>query len=142
MCPLCRNRRRHKGSVLVEAIAAVVIMSVSLVMIMESFASARRAAIMDQEYSKALFLLRTHMAQTLADPAALTHAAADKSLPAPFDRYHASAAVHNLGAGFPQDLKEMELFISWNGKRTKHAVQASVYIPSAGHTTTHSYVIQ
>ncbi len=55
-------RMNHKGSILIEALAAVAIMSVSLTMIMQSLMGAYRSGISSQEYAKAIYVLESQLA--------------------------------------------------------------------------------
>src|SRR5690242_10960757 len=55
----------RKGFILIEVIAATVIIAVSLTLIMQSFVSNTRAVALQKDYTQALIILENHLSRLL-----------------------------------------------------------------------------
>jgi type II secretory pathway pseudopilin PulG len=117
----------NKGSILIEALAAVAIVGVSLALIMESFAGNFRATVLDQEYTKALVLLENRLDRAFQQNIKEV-AAADEPCPAPLDRFHYHAKLESLDSPDAGNLKRLEVTVSWPSGKKDRELSVVTYI--------------
>lgn len=115
MCTaMSRNLDKRRGSMLLEALLSVMILSVSMTLVIRSMSQSARAAAYSAEYFRSLFLLENQMADIVGSPQEYAGAVKSGRLPYPYEdyRYQASAAPV-AGAGL-ENLKELTFDLSWS----------------------------
>lgn len=125
---MCLYSNNDRGSILVEALAAVAIIAVSLTLIMQSFASTLRASVLHQDYIKALVLLQNRLeAVSLKDMSDL--GIPDKPCPSPFGRFHYKTAIKDMnGQPLYQGLKQIDIAVEWPSGPRQREVKLSTYL--------------
>ncbi len=125
---MCLYSNNDRGSILVEALAAVAIIAVSLTLIMQSFASTLRASVLHQDYIKALVLLQNRLeATSLKDMSDL--GIVDKPCPEPFGRFHYKTAIKDVnGQPLYQGLKQIDIAVDWPSGPRQREVKLSTYL--------------
>ena len=114
------NKMTRKGSILIEALAAVVIISISLTLIMQSFAGNFRATVLHQDYAKALVLLENRLDQSAVVTAADLVANPDAHCPEPMERFNCKAKLSDLNDATFEGLKRLDMTVAWpSGKKDK-----------------------
>ena len=129
-----------RGSVLIEAIAAVVIMAVSLSLILQSFSANYRATVMDQDYSKALILLENRLSGILADPTHLPKIIPDEHCPLPFERFDYKMSMTKLTEPQFKGIQLLSLAVIWPAGKNGHSIDCSTFFYSSADVQTHTHV--
>ena len=119
MSPSTKKMIRSRGSILLEALAAVVIMAVALTAVMGSLASSYRGVVQDQDCSKAVLLLENRLSQVFLKGVSARDVS-DQDCPEPWSRFRCRAFV-NVPPGLDlRGVKEARLSVLWPaGKRTR-----------------------
>ena len=124
--PLCIrwkiSNRWPCGQVMLEVIAAVAVVSVSLTVILSSLVGSYKAAVLAQEYIRALFLLEDRVGSVFlsADPGSEAPCSARSNA------YLCKSEVTSHSTGSDSELREANLSVSWDaGKRTRKVTAAT-----------------
>lgn len=117
---LYSNRR---GSVLLEALLSVIILSVSLTVIIQAMTSSLRAATFSAQYTQAIILLDNQMSEMMKDGMATAHFHESGRFEAPFDNFEYSYTTKDYkdllysGAESIPDLNEASMVVSWGSDK-------------------------
>ena len=121
MCLSSMNKEGNKGSILIEALAAVAIIAVSLTLIMQSFIGNFRSVVLHQDYAKALTLLENRLDQSFVIKA--SDFVNNQHCPKPMERFYCKGSITDLNDANTQGLKRLDLAITWpSGKRNKEVI--------------------
>jgi len=120
---LCSTNR---GSILIEALAAVAIIAVSLTLIMESFAGNFRATVLHQEYTKALVLLQNRLDQAFVMEIKDVVKSGEPE-PHPLERFRYQSKLKDLDEA-NKGLKRLDMTVSWASGPKTRAVSATTYL--------------
>ena len=117
-----------KGSLLLEALLSVVILSVSLTLIIQSMTSSLRASVYGGDYTLAVVLLENKMFELLTEGLPQSHQTETLELPFSANVYHFSAETR-LMAGQDQEskIKEADVDLAWNSGQRKNKVSLITY---------------
>ena len=122
-------RNRKKGFLLLEVLLTVAILSVGIVLIVQSHLASLRAGIYSDDFFKASFLLRNKMNEVL-EQAVVELDLDEKGLFAsPYEnfQYHVQAVEPGCEE-MCKDLSEVVLIVSWKNGRRENLVSASTYV--------------
>ncbi len=120
--------RKNKGSLLLEALLSVVILSTCITLIIQSLTSSLRALTYSHDYAQALILAENKMQEFLLKgmvPAGLSESG---EFPEPYEKYAYAMKTEALMAESQEGLNDLTLTIFWNSGRRKNAVTLETYI--------------
>ncbi|MDD3374463.1 MAG: hypothetical protein PHY73_01915 [Candidatus Omnitrophica bacterium] len=122
-------KNRKEGFLLLEVLFTVAILSVGIVLIVQSHIASLRAGIYSDDFFKASFLLRNKMNEVLEQSVVDPDLSEKDSFSPPYENFH-----YDLKAQEPEceeqceGLSEVVLTVSWrNGQRTNSA-SATTYV--------------
>ena len=122
------DTRSQKGSLLLEAMLATVIMAVSLTVIIQSLSSSYRASVYSVEYTTACMLLENSMFSVIKDGYIKAADEQEGEFPSPFDKFR-----YRIVAGEAADRLTPPLFtevaarVSWTSGLKKNSVAVTTY---------------
>ena len=117
-----------KGSLLVEVLLAVVILSVSLTLIIQSMASSLRATVYSTGYSMALLLMENRLFHILYLPVTGAYAQESGQFPQPYNRYHYDLTISGLtGSEDLKKISQVDLDVSWSAKGAEKKISLATY---------------
>jgi len=122
---------KSQGALLIEVLLAIMILSVVLTVVMNSFVSSLRATVTTADYSTALSLLDDKMFDVQLQKALETQASSE-SFPEPYDRFSYDFESKDFGVDSPtKTIQEIDLSVSWTqGKRNNRVNLATLqFIP-------------
>lgn len=124
-----RKRTNRKGSLLLEALLVIIILSVSLTLIIQSFVSSLRGSVLSSDYSKAAILADNKMFDLMSRRSLDGACDEEDRFAVPFDKFKYGVEVNNLSTdGVQKGLYEVLLDISWvSGQNTKK-VSLATYV--------------
>jgi Tfp pilus assembly protein PilV len=123
-----RNNKLHsaQGTLLLEVLLAVVILSTSLSVIVKSLASSLRAMATSADYSKAMILLENKMFELMRKKiidASFTDAG---GFPSPFEKYQYTVKTHGTAEGNqPNGVNEVEVRVFWSSGLNQKGISAT-----------------
>lgn len=119
---------RNRGSFLIEALLAVVILSTSLSLILQSLISSLRANLYSVDYSQALILLESKMNDSLMKGSAAGGSSQEDNFPEPYERYAYALKTETLTAEDEKNLNQLMLSISWAAGKRKNHISLETYL--------------
>ncbi|MCK5580303.1 MAG: hypothetical protein KAJ18_03430 [Candidatus Omnitrophica bacterium] len=121
----------RNGSLLIEALLAIVIMSVSLTVIIQSMTSSLRATVYSLDYSKAAFLAENKMFDILCVSDEGGAGTREGSFKEPFEKYRYRISSKELPDTQNDSLREVNLDVSWGiGKKTRElSLKTYAFVP-------------
>lgn len=122
------NKRFRKGSLLIEALLSVVVLSVGITMIIQAMTSSLRAATYSTEYTKALILLENKMFELIQKGIIQTGKNEKESFPAPYEKYESNLITKKASAENASELNEVLLEILWRSGRKNNRIQLTTYL--------------
>ena len=119
MCRHLTLKLNKQGSFLVEALLAIVVLSVGLTLITQSFLSSFRASVQSTDYSTAMLLLDNKMHDLMLRGFIEDGLNEDAAFPEPYQKFHYHLETRNMKeSGGLAFLNEAKLNVSWfSGKR-------------------------
>ena len=116
--------QKMQGSLLLEALLVIVILSVGLTFIIQSLSSSLRALSFSKSYAQAAFLIDHKLSEILLKKSTVSNFQESGNFESPFNefRYQVSTAPVNLLAdeSNPNTLNQVNLTVSWqSGKNTR-----------------------
>jgi len=106
----------RKGFLMVEVLLAIIIISVSLTVIIQSLGSTLRASILQGEYSLATILAENKMFDVLIKP--VSELNLDEGVfEDPFDRYSHALEIDSFEAGDTEGIDVVSLEVAWPKKK-------------------------
>ena len=123
-----------KGSVLAEALMAVVIMSVSVTVIMQSLMNNLRYTQVHQDYSRALFLLEDKLEEAFCFKVADVFNP-KLAVPEPLARFYYAMDMKDLIQEPWLGLKQLDLAVHWPSGTKDRSLDVRIFLPD-DHTQT------
>ena len=130
MAPARKRRKSEDGALLMEALLAVVILSVSLTLIIQSLMTSRRASVYSRDYSIAGYLLESKMFELVQQ----------RWIEAPFEeegvfsepygdyQYRIEAVSLDAGKTDEQGLNEVKVEVSWPRGNKRRTFSVATYL--------------
>jgi len=121
-----------RGSLLLEALLSVIILSVSITMIIQSMTASLRAVKYSIHYTKASILMENKMVGLLQKGAAEPGAGESGDFDFPYENYQYSLSVEPSDAGTGDDhikLSDVQLRVSWMAGGKEKGVSVGTYMP-------------
>lgn len=119
---------KNKGSLLIEALLAVVILSTSLSLILQSLVASLRASVYSVDYTQALILLESKMNEALMKGKSPEGSSEEGNFPEPHERYFYVLKAQALTGEDEENLDQLMLSISWNTKKKKNNISLETYL--------------
>ena len=114
-------RTNENGSLLVEALLSVVILSVSITLIIQSMASSLRATVYNGEYTNALFLMENKLFDIVRKEKLDARMIGERQFDAPFEKYQYSLTTEPVTETEDSHISNINVGISWQtGRRDNH----------------------
>lgn len=128
---ILRWNRRHpsRGALLVEALLAVMILSIGLTVIIRSLMTSLRATSYTADYSMAVFLLEDKINGLMQNGFIEDGHSEEENLEAPFEKFVYRIEAHNIkDADKPGNLNQVELSLSWPSGRKMRKIFLTTYL--------------
>ena len=125
------QQKWRQGSVLVEVLVSVVIMSVSLTLIMESFVASLKATAFNKQYTQALGILENRLEVLTRN----NHVDEPIDLKIPdqqgSEKYAVTGSFDPAVKGLPKDLGTLDLGVTWDfwGKKKEVSLTTFLFKP-------------
>ena len=120
---------KNRGSILMESLLAVVIMSVGITLVIQSLISGLRASQYTSDYTEAVILLENKMIEIVSKGVVESGTREEQDLTLLEHPYHFSLATESLrnqeegGA-----INEIHASISWNNGKRKNKIPVETYL--------------
>ena len=117
------------GSVLMEAILSVAILSVSLTLILQSLTTAMRSTVYCLQFTQAIFLAEDKMFEILRKRFIKTNLSEEGSFPDPYDnyQYHLETNKAHL-EDWADEINQIDLHLSWTSGKRKNTLPVVTYL--------------
>ena len=128
--PLLRRYLKNKrGSLLMESLLSIVILSVSLTLIIQSLTSSLRSVVYSAEYTNAVMLLENKMFEIIKQGFIQKDLRQEEQLSEPNERYKILLETGNVVSGnLPSSMNEIKLSIVWNSGRRTNNISLVTYL--------------
>lgn len=123
--------KHNKGSLLLEALLSIVILSVSVTVVIQSMASSLRAAVYSVDYTKALFLLEDTMFGLMQEGFITPGISEERTYPAPNEKFRYVLKTEPNDEPGQENINKVELSVLWETKRRESAIKLETYILNA-----------
>ena len=131
MCKFLTSRSNKKGSFLIESLLTIVIMSVGLTFIIQSFLSSFRASAQVADYAIATILLENKMNSLLQMGSIEDNLDEEDTFFKPFEYFRYHLKTKNMSnEGKPGFLNRTDLEIVWLSGKRKHSTVLTTYLPN------------
>jgi len=127
-----RLKNKKEGFLLLEVLFTVAILSVGIVLIVQSHLVSLRAGLYSDDFFKASFLLRNKMNEVLEQSVVESDLSEDGSFPSPYEDFR-----YDLQSEEPdyeeqcEGLSEVVLTVSWKNGKRENSIAASTYVFNA-----------
>ncbi len=123
-----RGLNTHSGIVLAEALVAVVIVSVGVVVIMQALVANLRASMVQQDYAKALLLLQDKLEERFFQDA-VQASKREEPAPKPLDRFRYQWEYKNVLQDRWVGLKQLDIAVSWASGKNGRELNFKAFLP-------------
>ena len=126
-----KNKNKKRGIILAEALLTIIILSIGLVAIIQSYLSSYRASILTKDYVLATMLLQNKMYEIMQLSSIKAEEKEDGDFPEPFERFHYSLESHAVtDREFLKDINQLTLKVSWTAGRKKNNIETATFLLS------------
>lgn len=123
-----RCTKANRGSLLLEVLLAIVILSTSLILIIQSFVSSLRAMVYSGDYSTAAFLLDSKMFDVLHSQF-VQSGQGEGVFPKPFDKYRYTMKIQRSESDDSENMiNEINVDIIWVSGMKEKRISAVTYV--------------
>lgn len=122
------GRRYRKGVLLLEALLAVMILSVSLVVVIRSLSMSARSVNYSLEYLRAVTLLENQLFFMTRAPEKDISAPAEGALPRPHQDFQYRHTLEPVLGHDQELLRQLDMEISWGSGGTRKRLPLTTYI--------------
>lgn len=127
-----RRFNNSKGSLLIEALLSVVILSISLTLIIRSMTSSLRATIYSLDYAKAGWLADNTMFTFLHTPAEVEGGSKSGEFSPPFEKYGYEMEIKEFsrdGESLPLEVVHLDIFWGRETQQRQVSLKAVIFLP-------------
>ncbi len=122
------RRQKKLGSILLEVLLSVAILSISITLIIQSMMTSLRATVASNEYTTALSLLENKMSDLIAKGTIAAGLSQEGNLPAPYQQYQYSLKTQKLDDRNQKNINKVHLQISWLSGQNKRKIVLETYL--------------
>ena len=123
------SKLNRKGSLLVEALLAISILSIGLTLIIQSFLSSVRATVYAADYSLATILLENKMSDLIEKGFIGDSIDEEGFLEGPNEKFRYHLETHNMETqGGSANLNQVKLSILWSSGRKTNSILLTTYL--------------
>lgn len=122
------SRRANAGVLLLEALLAVVILSVALVTVVQSMATSARALNDSLEYVRAVTLLENQLFELMRNPAAKWPAFEERAFDRPHQDFQYRYAISLLSGEDSKFLRQLDLDVLWGPPERQRRLPLTTYL--------------
>lgn len=108
------GKQKRKGSLLLEALLTVVILSVSITLIIQSMTSSLRASVYSADYTKAALLMENKMFELLQDGFIESGRRVEGSFDKPFEKFRYLVTTKAESRESLSKINNVDMEITWN----------------------------
>lgn len=123
---------KNNGGLLLEALLAVVILSVSLTLIIQAMTSSLRATVYTTDYSTALLLMENKLVELMLMNAEDISTGDDVEFAEPNERFQYSVATSDLSTEEAEGVNNVTMEVSWKSGSRNNNVVVETYVLEAG----------
>ena len=126
-----KEKNNRKGSILLEALLSVVILSVSITLIIQSMTSSYRATVYNADYTTAFLLIENKLFEVIQKGYLEAGLREEKNFLSPYEKYKYLLSVNPYQSSFantgedPADqnhLNRIDLKLSWSSGKRKNNI--------------------
>ncbi len=126
------NRRVLKplkrGSILLEAILSIVILSTSITLVIQAMTASLRAGLYSHDYTQAALLLDNKMVELLQQGFIATGLSQEDSCPLPYSQYKYFLKTAPSSTGLEETINFVKLDISWILGKKSNRISTQTYL--------------
>lgn len=119
---------QKQGSLLVEALLSVVILSVSLTLIIEGMTTSLRSTVYISDYTTALLLLENKMFDLIQKGYVEANLQEEQEFPSPFERFKSRLITLPLDDQSGGSINQLKLSLDWTSGRRNNHVSIESYL--------------
>jgi len=123
------HSRNHKGSILLETLLSIMILSVSVTLIIQSLMSSLRASAYSAHYTVAAALLESRMTELLISDPPEDVFAKEEEISFPHDQFRYELTVNDLDADEFESIKDVRISVLWKSGKKNNRLTLNSYIP-------------
>lgn len=112
-----------KGSLLLEALLTVVILSTSLTFIIQGLTASQRAVVYSTDYIMAGMLLENKLFELIQNGSIAAYLSQEEGFPAPYERFQYFLETRPWQGEDSQNLNEVILTVSWQKGKKKSQIE-------------------
>jgi len=129
---ILKSKRSRKGSLLLEALLSIVILSTSLTVIIQAMTSSLRATVYSAEYTRALVLLEDQFFGYFLE--GHVEDAIQEKLPFPYpnQKFSYTLDTQNLESYPNNHLNEMRFGVSWKSGQKDNKIVLTTFLMRSG----------
>ncbi|MCA9404959.1 MAG: hypothetical protein KC684_00330 [Candidatus Omnitrophica bacterium] len=123
-----RKRKKRAGSLLIEALLAVVILSVSVTIVVQSITSSMRATVYVSDYTQALILAEETMFDVMEGqfiPAGLSE---EGTYSQPYDHFNYILKTEKSDIPDQKNINDVELTVTWKKRAKTNTFKIRTYL--------------
>ena len=120
-------RQKKRGIILVEVLLAVTILSVGLIIILQSMTASRRNIALSLDYSRAAFLLENKITAMLEDNSSESAGGPQETITQDGRGYDYNVSSETAD-GAPDGLKKVKLALTWKAGSRNNEVNLQTYV--------------
>ena len=121
-------KRNSRGSLLLEALLTVVILSTSLTLIIQALTLSQRAVVYSSDYTIALTLIENKMFDLMQKGVIAANLNLEEAFPHPYEKFHYALTTQLLAEGDQKTLNEIDLIVSWSSGKKNNQMKIKSYL--------------
>ena len=118
--------KSRQGSILLEALLSVIILSVGITVIVQSMTGSLRASVFSSDYSQAMLLLDNKMVEYLEQSSIEANLSEENSFSEPFDRFKYLLKTEPLSD--QPNLNKVHLEVNWKSQNIEKGLSLETYL--------------
>ena len=123
-----KSTSSRRGSLLLEALLSITILSVSLTLVIQSMTASLRAAVYSTGYTTAIFLLEGKMVEMIQEGFVEAGQYADEAFSPPFEEYHYLMQTEAAKETGFEDLNHIHMAVSWGRENKKSKISLGTFL--------------
>ncbi len=124
---LLKKNKKQKGSILLEALISVVVLSVGITVIIQAMTSSLRSASYNGQYSQAMILLENQLFDLMQGTTSLEGFDQMQRISGFMTDYRYELIEKNSGTSFDNGLSQVQAGISWKSGHKKNQININTY---------------
>ncbi|VAW18010.1 hypothetical protein MNBD_BACTEROID05-138 [hydrothermal vent metagenome] len=124
---LSKKNKKQKGSILLEALLSVVVLSVGITVIIQAMTSSLRSTSYNGQYSQAMILLENQLFDLMQGTTSLESFDQMQRMSGFVTNYRYELAEKDIGESFDNVLSQVKADISWKSGQKNNQININTY---------------